>query len=1411
MTLAYNTLGYETQDILSQTFDALLGTSFGARENAANVHAIVTDTPLSAAGGIHITAENSAKIKAHVSNETASIAEALTGASSTAVGAILTSNMVLADTEASIKTTGGATGTATTTGGDVIVQATETAQIDANTKLESLSSTTNDGGLSRVLRRVADAIGYDYTDRSGTRTLATGNYVRLDAIDFVSSDVPDSLTKGDRVELEFDIDGAARGDVFEYVATTELEDVELDTVNYLDTAKWRKTTGTADQIYQYVGTANGVNLGTTDYGNALLWLAMPSIQPTDLIPGLSLNTTKSDSAAFGGLIVRNAVQSGVDAYVANYTLNVHGDVSVLATEASRIAAQNDSTVKSSGGSMSGTGMSLAINGVIATNSVQSSAEAFIKDSSVTTVASGGKAGDVRVEAVNDSTISAKTWSTVEANGYGIGVTLAFNTVGYEPQNILFNTIDALLGTDIADEDPVATHATISNTSLLIDGGVSVEATSSASIDAMILGAGKTLSVTPAGGSTTVNVGAILTLNQVVTDTVASIDSPQSFSAGGDVTVAGTDDARIRSEVQSSSVSVGAGAGNSSGVAVGVTWARNEVRSDVGAKINAAGTQAAPAQIEGGDLIVTTLRRGAIDATVISTAIGVAASIGGSTAVSGGGAIGVNNLSGSAIAEVTASVFDILAATDGGNGIIQSQNESTINALVRAIAGSVAIGTGSAPAFALGLSVAKNFVGWQHKSIAADHTDLDQPATLLHDATVKITRGPLYGNVYRYRGATTSAAAEIKLGRENYDDENRWQLISIESATYATAADVVGSILDLDGDLSVTSIGKAAIDAQVLAGAVAIAAAGQSGIAPSIAGAVAINTIENQVTATIAGSPTITARPLDPSIIANAITVSASDESSIASITGAASVAASLAGQTGVSVSIGLSLAFNKLTGGAKAFVSDNTVIATRSGDLDVTASQFARPLFDTALATHSLTPAKLDDAAKQDDDNGDTTGVNEAGVDQSDDVTVLNQIAAALRSGGEYVSDVDSLRGGWTFTSGEGSKEIKPGQTVKLDVGYRGGGVGGRMYKYVGTTATRLLNSQNYNDTSVWQKVAPELKLSVIKPGTAWLAITGDGSSYTLTLKDGAPTRLQFSKSSISALSVAASLGIGIGGQAGVAVSGAGAVAINNVQKNTQAVVDKTTLDVTGDLRVSAASAASIQSAVIAASAAVAAGGTAGVGASIGVAVAQNKIGMGDDGATGSGGVLAAIRRSDVTATGSLDVIANGNQTIGSTVFAGSVALAGGGTAGVAASGSGVNAENRIGSYVTATIDHFVPAGQSVVGDGVNEVTANGVTIDAQDRSTITAFAAAVSLAASVGGTAGVSLSVGTTDAKNIIETALEASVKNTDLATTGQSIAIDARQASSIQVFAAAASLAAGFAGTVGVGVSGAARGRRT
>ena len=260
--------------------------------------------------------------------------------------------------------------------------------------MKAISTTSNDGGVS-ILTGVADAmlLDYEFTTKSGTRDLTDGTRVR------VASDHTPSM-------------------------------------------------GAPGKLYGFVGPSEtNVNLANEDFTNTTRWTLLNT---TNIIP-TGYNVTDSDSEAFGGLVVRNELKSDVDAYLDHVTLSA-GAVDLSAIENATLVAFNESVAKSSGGSAYGSGTSLAIGGMIVTNNLLGSSEARVTESALTTTATG-TSGDIDVVAKNTATMDATNRTMIQTGDTAGGATLAFNTLGWQPGNLLFDALSSFLSTDIGTESP----------------------------------------------------------------------------------------------------------------------------------------------------------------------------------------------------------------------------------------------------------------------------------------------------------------------------------------------------------------------------------------------------------------------------------------------------------------------------------------------------------------------------------------------------------------------------------------------------------------------------------------------------------------------------------------------------------------------------------------------------------------------------------------------------------------------------------------------------------------------------------------------------------------------------------------------------------------------------------------------
>ena len=134
-------------------------------------------------------------------------------------------------------------------------------------------------------------------------------------------------------------------------------------------------------------------------------------------------------------------------------------------------------------------------------------------------------------------------------------------------------------------------------------------------------------------------------------------------------------------------------------------------------------------------------------------------------------------------------------------------------------------------------------------------------------------------------------------------------------------------------------------------------------------------------------------------------------------------------------------------------------------------------------------------------------------------------------------------------------------------------------------------------------------------------------------------------------------------------MAGAGADVTNVILSKTNAFIENAVLGTVGDVTITALDDSTISATVtsVAASAGV---GAFGGAVSIGVVIAHNFIGYKLDGTEDAVEVQAYVHNASITSSGALQLKADGDATISSTVIAGSLAIGVGGVA-ISAVGSG--------------------------------------------------------------------------------------------------------------------------------------------
>jgi hypothetical protein len=175
--LAFNTLGWQSQNFLFNAIDAIIGSpsideAFGASP-LADVSAYADQSALTATnGGISVQAIEQAQISATTGNATTSLASGLANQNGAAVGVLLATNMVNAQANAYLTST-----PAEADGGALSVVGKDDAEISA-TNDQAVSSTSVSTPQGLLLSYLGNVVNdYQFTSSSGSQVVAPGDLV----------------------------------------------------------------------------------------------------------------------------------------------------------------------------------------------------------------------------------------------------------------------------------------------------------------------------------------------------------------------------------------------------------------------------------------------------------------------------------------------------------------------------------------------------------------------------------------------------------------------------------------------------------------------------------------------------------------------------------------------------------------------------------------------------------------------------------------------------------------------------------------------------------------------------------------------------------------------------------------------------------------------------------------------------------------------------------------------------------------------------------------------------------------------------------------------------------------------------------------------------------------------------------
>ncbi|NUQ63376.1 MAG: tandem-95 repeat protein, partial [Pirellulales bacterium] len=704
---------------------------------------------------------------------------------------------------------------------------------------------------------------------------------------------------------------------------------------------------------------------------------------------------------------------------------------------------------------------------------------------------------------------------------------------------------------------------------------------------------------------------------------------------------------------------------------------------------------------------------------------------------------------------------VLELNEAGNKIHVSRH--MINAVSAAASVAAGIGLGAAGIAVSGAgAVSQNVVLSKTNAFAEDSVlESYDDVTLESASTAKISSTVLAASVALGGGGAAGVGASIGVAvAQNFIG---WTPVGGEVPAEVQAY-LEGTSVDAGGALALNSTATQSIGSVVVSGSAAVAIGGAAGIGGAGSGVWAENKIGVDVGSYIDGEG-------EGGIAADSVTLTAKDNSSIKSLAAAASLAASAGGAAGVSVSIGVSLARNTITSDVEAYINNADGSSSSTTDYGINAGTGGV----TIRATENASIQAVSAAASLGGGFAGVAGVSISGAGADAHNVILTDTNAyiagsAVDSGG--LVDIDAAN-----TAHVDATVVSAAASVAV-----GGiaGIGGSIGIAVARNAIGWDADDNYTanyataDNPESIETGDTVKTSAGTYeyiGTTPLSGTTDNWLTTLSYSDASKWRLVHllaTGDNPSEINTGDMVRISAGANAGNVYKYIGSDTLS--RPDGPAPDGETTKQKAARQQEEANWLTRLDYADL---------------------FQWRLVSLKEDPAA----VHAYVLNSSVDSTGALTLDAVSDQSIDATIVSGSVAVSGG-LAGVAVSGAGASAANRIATLVQASIE----------GDKDGRgVEAFSVFVNAEDISKIKALTGAVAVAASAG-LAGVSLSIGIGAAYNQVDNDIAAFIKDVDAgaSSTVGDVSLMASEDATIDATTGAASAAAALGG-VAASLSGA------
>jgi len=649
-------------------------------------------------------------------------------------------------------------------------------------------------------------------------------------------------------------------------------------------------------------------------------------------------------------------------------------------------------------------------------------------------------------------------------------------------------------------------------------------------------------------------------------------------------------------------------------------------------------------------------------------------------------------------------------------------------------------------------------------------------------------------------------------------------LAVNTIVNSAKAFISGTTVETDGDLGITADSEATIWALTIAGAISGSGGAGGGVSVSGAASSSVNTIVNRIKSGIKGGSKVVTNS------GGALTVTATDHSTILANSGGAAFSGAGGAGGGVTVTAGASMAVNTISNAVQTFVSGSTLEV--DGNLSMDAQSNA--------TIWALTIAGAGGGS-----GGAIGGVSVSGG-ASSSVNVIVNSAESLIDASSVVTTKQSGSDLYVLAS-DNSLIMANAGAASADGA--GGGVGGVTVSLGASVAVNdITNTVSARVSGSTLDAAGSVELEARSTATIWaltiagagggsggavggVSVSGAGSSSVNVISNDVIAAIEESSvttrnvggiqvtaedvSLIMANAGGASFAGAGGAIGGVTVSIAGSIAVNVIANRVETKIIDSTLDSVGDVCLLADSSASIWALTVAGSGGGSGGAIGGVSvagaasnsanviantiaatvtgstvtthnnAAVTMDAVDNSLIMANAGGASAAGAGGAIGGVTVTLGGSaaVNVIANSMKTTisgstvsadgdvelsalsNSTIWALTVAGAGGGSGGAIGGVSLAGAASGSVNVIANTIEALIEADSDVTAEHSGTVS-----LSASDTSLIMANAGGASAAGAGGAIGGVVATVGASSAVNTISNTILASVINSEVTSSGVS-----------------------------------------